>query len=119
VTHVEGHLKVSQRRACRVLEQHRSTQRYAAQRPDDEAALVRRMHELVRLHPRRGYRGLFPTRSAPKHIRSDNGPEFIATAIREFLVSTGVGTLYIEPGSPWQNGFSRRNRGELQQPLPR
>jgi len=42
--------------------------------------------------------GLFPTRSARKHIQSDNGPEFIATAIREFLMSTGVGTLYIEPG---------------------
>jgi transposase InsO family protein len=41
-------------------------------------------------------------RGTPEHIRSDNGPEFIAQAIREFLAQTGVQTLYIEPGSPWQ-----------------
>jgi transposase InsO family protein len=56
-------------------------------------------------------------RGTPGHIRSDNGPEFIARAIRGFLDQTGVETLYIEPGSPWQNGyaesFNSRFRDEL------
>jgi len=42
----------------------------------------------------------------PAHIRSDNGPEFIARAIREHLASRGVGTLYIGPGAPWENGYA-------------
>ena len=42
---------------------------------------------------------------APRFIRSDNGPEFIARRVREFLDSIDVGTSYIEPGSPWQNGY--------------
>lgn len=41
---------------------------------------------------------------APQHIRSDNGPEFIAYAVRDWLEKRGVKTLYIEPGSPWENG---------------
>ncbi|MCC6545658.1 transposase family protein [Candidatus Sumerlaeota bacterium] len=45
-------------------------------------------------------------RGAPKHLRSDNGPEFIAQALRGFLKESNIGTLYIEPGSPWQNGFA-------------
>lgn len=62
-------------------------------------------------------RELFVARGVPKHIRSDNGPEFIARAIRQFLEAAGVGTLYIEPGAPWQNGyaesFNSRFRDEL------
>jgi hypothetical protein len=50
-------------------------------------------------------RDLFMIRGVPKHIRSDNGPEFIAKIIREYLETTGVHTLYIEPGAPWQNGY--------------
>lgn len=46
------------------------------------------------------------TRGLPKFIRSDNGPEFIAGQLREWLEELDVGTLYIEPGSPWQNGFA-------------
>jgi putative transposase len=45
-------------------------------------------------------------RGAPRHIRSDNGPEFVASAIRSFLSQTNVCTLYIEPGAPWQNGYA-------------
>ena len=60
---------------------------------------------------------LMAIRGMPRHIRSDNGPEFIAKAIRVFLEQTGVVTLYIEPGSPWQNGyaesFNSRLRAEL------
>lgn len=51
-------------------------------------------------------KGVFAQRGAPQHLRSDNGPEFIATALREFLADSNVETLYIEPGSPWQNGFA-------------
>ncbi len=53
----------------------------------------------------------------PEYIRSDNGPEFIAQAVRGMLAETDTKTLYIEPGSPWQNGFSEsfnsRFRDEL------
>lgn len=60
---------------------------------------------------------LFVVRGVPKHIRSDNGPEFIAAAIRRWLSYAAVETLYIEPGSPWENGyaesFGRGLRDEL------
>jgi len=214
---------VSQRRACEVLGQARSTQRYQAKTDtEEEQRLVARMHELVREHPRYGYRfiaaklrqegwkvnrkriyrlwrreglkvpkttrkkrrlghsgnscvrrraehkdhvwawdfihdrtangrplkwlgitdeytreclalevdrgitadrvldvltNLFLTRGVPTHIRSDNGPEFIATAIGKHAVAAGLEMLYIEPGSPWENGFAEsffsRLRDEL------
>jgi transposase InsO family protein len=44
-------------------------------------------------------------RGIPEHIRSDNGPEFTAKAIRRWLNRVGVKTLFIEPGSPWENGY--------------
>ena len=215
-------LDVSERRACQVIHQLRSTQRYAAKERDGERPLVQRMLELVRRHPRYGYRRvwallraegfrvnvkriyrlwrkeglkvpkkqhkkrrlggsangcirhraehidhvwcydfvsdqttdgrtlkfltvedeftrealaieversitsagvietlryLFEVRGAPKFIRSDNGPEFIARTLREWLTSSGVGPLYIEPGAPWENGFNEsfnsRFRDEL------
>jgi putative transposase len=56
VKHVQEKLSVSQRRACRVLEQHRSTQRYEPRRADDEPRLLAAMHEHVRRNPRFGYR---------------------------------------------------------------
>ncbi len=49
---------------------------------------------------------LFRRRGEPAFIRSDNGPEFIAKAIKRWLEVSGVGTLYIEPGSPWENAYS-------------
>ena len=56
-------------------------------------------------------------RGVPRHIRSDNGPEFIADAMRRFLNQARIETLYIEPGAPWQNGyaesFASRFRDEL------
>lgn len=213
---------MSERRACKALDQHRSTQRYIAKDRDDEKALVKRMHELVRRHPRFGYRRIgallrreghrvnrkrvwrlwkregfrVPRRTVkkrstgssangvtrlratrknqvwswdfifdrtedgrslkwfvvvdeftrecfvleverrmtsrdcidllsvamrehgvPEMIRSDNGPEFVATAMRIWLEGANVKTLYIEPGSPWENGvaesFNARLRDEL------
>ena len=51
---------------------------------------------------------LFGERGEPAFIRSDNGPEFIAKAVKRWLEASGVRTLYIEPGSPWQNAYLRR-----------
>jgi len=222
VEHLEDKHEVSQRRACRVVGQPRATQRYVPRTRDDEPALVRRMHERVRQHPRYGYRRIWALlrmegwrvnrkriwrlwrregfkvprkqrkkrrlghsgngvarhrprhkdhvwcwdfihdrdeagrplkwfaltdeytreclalqverrmtaadvidilsqvlriRGLPKHIRSDNGPEFIARAVRDYLEKAGVGTLYIAPGSPWENGYAEsffsRLRDEL------
>ena len=48
---------------------------------------------------------LFITRGLPKHIRSDNGPEFTSRAIQQWLNNLEVGPLFIEPGSPWENGY--------------
>ena len=60
---------------------------------------------------------LFLTRGVPKYIRSDNGPEFIAKVIPRYGEQVGLEMLYIEPGSPWENGFAEsffsRLRDEL------
>ncbi len=56
---------------------------------------------------------LFVMHGVPQHIRSDNGPEFIATAIRSWLAKLGVQTLYIEPGSPWENGYAESFHSRL------
>jgi len=222
VTHVRAELGRSERRVCRVLGQARSTQRYKGVRRDGDEHLVRRMHELVRLHPRRGYRmiwgmlrlegrrvnrkrvyrlwrreglkvpakrhkrtrlghsangilrrrperrdhvwavdfihdtdergrtlkwlsvvdeftreclaleagrsmtaggvaevliGLFKTRGVPGHIRSDNGPEFIASTIKRLASLTGVENLYIAPGAPWENGYAESFHSRLRDEL--
>jgi transposase InsO family protein len=211
VEHLEAGFEVSERRACEVVEQPRSTQRYEPQEADDEGRIVTRMLELVRAHPRYGYRRIwvllrregivvnrkriyrlwkqeglkvpkkqrkkrrmgssdngcvrhratrkdqvwawdfvhdrttdgrplkwltlvdeytreclalrvgrsikaqdaidvlaevFAMHGVPEHVRSDNGPEFIATAMRDWLQQVNVGALYIEPGSPWENGYA-------------
>lgn len=215
-------LQISERRACQVLEQPRSSQRYVRRAADDERRLVTRMLELARRHPRYGYRRiaallrredwrvnakrvhrlwkreglkvpkkqrkkrrygssangcvrrqaggvndvwsydfvedqtvdgrklkmlpivdeytrecltieverrmtakevvatlayLFELRGVPKYLRSDNGPEFIAQAVKTWLAASHVETLYIEPGSPWENAYSEtfnsRFRDEL------
>ena len=48
-------------------------------------------------------------RGIPEHIRSDNGPEFIAQQLRQWLGDLGTGTLYIEPGSLWENRYCEMN----------
>jgi putative transposase len=209
---------VSERRACEVLDQPRSCQRYEAQPRDDERALVKRMLQLVRRRPRFGYRRiaallrseawrasatriyrlwrreglkvprkkrkrrrlgksengchrrraehkdhvwcwdfvfdhttsgstlkwlsivdeytreclalkvarsitsedvidtlaeLFAMRGVPRHIRSDNGSEFIARAIKRWLAQVKVETLYIAPASPWENGYAESFHSRL------
>jgi putative transposase len=215
-------MKLSERRACRTLQQPRTTQRYKPKNPDKDKALVSAMRRLAGGHPRYGYRlitgklrqegwyvnkkrvqrlwrkeglqvpyrrrikkskgssenscsvkkaeyinhvwtydfiedrtedgrllkfltvldewtresaaievgrsiksrdvisvleYLFMVRGVPGYIRSDNGPEFIAEAVKKWLEEQMVGTLYIEPGSPWENGyiesFHSRFRDEL------
>lgn len=215
-------LGVSERRACRVLGQHRSTQRKVPQTPDDEAALTADIIELARQYGRYGYRritkmlrtagwsvnkkrverlwrreglkvpskqpkrgrlwlndgscirlraersnhvwsydfvadrthdgrayrmlciideftrealairvarrlnstdviealcDLFIDRGIPAHIRSDNGPEFIAAALREWIAAVGAKTAYIEPGSPWENGYVESFNSKLRDEL--
>jgi transposase InsO family protein len=60
---------------------------------------------------------LMATRGVPEHIRSDNGPEFTATIVREWLTKVGVKTLFIEPGSPWENGYVESFNGTLRDEL--
>jgi transposase InsO family protein len=217
-----GRDRVSERRACRVLGQPRSTQRREAVVPDDEPALVRRMVELATQYGRYGYRRvtallraegfaanhkrverlwrreglkvpakqpkrrrlwlndgscvrlrpayanhvwsydfmrcrtsdgrafrlltvideytreclaidvarkvtaddvlerlsrLFIERGVPGHLRSDNGPEFTAQVVRRWLGGLGVRTLFIEPGSPWENGYVESFNGKVRDEL--
>jgi len=222
VVHVRHGLGVSERRACRVLRQARSTQRHRAVVPEDEPRLVDRIIELAATYGRYGYRritgllrgegwpvnhkrverlwrreglkvpqkqpkrgrlwladgscirrrpeyrhhvwaydfvadrthdgrslklltiveeysreclaivvarglrsidvletlaALFVTHGVPAHIRSDNGPEFTAELIRLWLEALQVQTLFIEPGSPWENGYVESFNGKLRDEL--
>jgi putative transposase len=56
---------------------------------------------------------LFEEHGAPQFIRSDNGPEFIAETLRTWLAERKTQTAYIEPGSPWQNGFRESFHGRF------
>ena len=60
---------------------------------------------------------LFVLNGAPEHIRSDNGPEFTSKIVREWLGRVGVKTLFIEPGSPWENGYNESFNGKLRDEL--
>jgi len=60
---------------------------------------------------------LFVINGAPEHIRSDNGPEFTARVVRGWLERVGVKTLFIEPGSPWENGYNESFNGKLRDEL--
>lgn len=60
---------------------------------------------------------LFAERGVPEHIRSDNGAEFSAIAVREWLSAARIRTLFIEPGSPWENGYNESFNGKLRDEL--
>ena len=60
---------------------------------------------------------LFIFRGIPEHIRSDNGPEFTAKEVRKWLERLGVKTLFIEPGSPWENGYIESFYGKIRDEL--
>ena len=60
---------------------------------------------------------LFAVRGAPAHLRSDNGPEFVANAIQRWLEQASVSTLYIQKASPWENGYVESFNGRLRDEL--
>jgi len=60
---------------------------------------------------------LFASRGSPEYIRSDNGSEFTAKVVRQWLENLGVKTLYIQPGSPWENGYIESFNGKLRDEL--
>lgn len=82
--------------------------------------------ECLRIHVARKIRAidvleqladLFIIHGTPDHIRSDNGPEFVAEIVRGWLSRLGVQTLFIEPGSPWENGYIESFNGKLRYEL--
>jgi len=60
---------------------------------------------------------LFILRGVPAYIRSDNGPEFIAEAVRGWITAVGAKTAFIEPGSPWENGYCESFNGRMRDEL--
>jgi len=60
---------------------------------------------------------LFILRGPPAYIRSDNGPEFVAQAVRDWIAAVGAKTAYIEPGSPWENGYCESFNGRFRDEL--
>jgi putative transposase len=60
---------------------------------------------------------LFVLRGVPEHIRSDNGPEFVAKAVQEWLTAVGAKTACIAPVSPWENGFIESFNARLRDEL--
>jgi len=60
---------------------------------------------------------LFILRGTPKHVRSDKGPEFAATAVRDWITGVGARAAFIEPGSPWENGYVESFNGKLRDEL--
>jgi putative transposase len=61
---------------------------------------------------------LFILRGVPGHIRSDNGPEFVAKAVQRWITAVGAKTAYIAPGSPWENGYVESFNSRLRDELP-
>ena len=57
---------------------------------------------------------LFILRGVPSFIRSDNGPEFVAQNVRDWINAVGAKTAYIEPGSPWENGYCKSFNARFQ-----
>ncbi|SFT30076.1 integrase core domain-containing protein, partial [Methylobacterium sp. yr668] len=60
---------------------------------------------------------LFILRGVPAHIRSDNGPEFIAKSVQSWIAAVGVRTAYISPGSPWENGYVESFNAQIRNEL--
>ena len=87
---------------------------YCGMKADDAKELRRLRNENGRLkRPRSGA----PATRCPQLIRSDNGPELIAAAIKDWCRWAGTGTAYIEPGSPWQNPFVESFNGKARDEL--
>ena len=81
---------------------------------------ARRLKELERENgrlKREVLADLFVRHGPPEYLRSDNGPEFTAKLVRRWLGRVGVETLFIEPGSPWENGYNESFNGKLRDEL--
>jgi len=110
-------MSVSERRVCRVLGQHRSTQRRIPTGREDEERLTADIIELARQYGLDVLSDLFILRGVPVYIRSDNGPEFVAKAVQDWIRAVGSKTAYITPGSPWENGFIESFNARLRDEL--
>src|SRR5215207_5567357 len=77
----------------------------AVRRLADECLAIRVARKLKAIDVIDVLSDLFILRGVPGHIRSDNGPEFIAKAVQEWISAVGAKTAYIAPGSPWENGY--------------
>lgn len=108
---------MSERWACQVLSQPRSTQQRQRHVPSDEPRLLKRIVELKSEDALERLSDLFVRRGVPTYIHSDNGSEFTATKVREWLARVGVKTLFIDPGSPWENGYIESFNGKLRDEL--
>jgi len=138
--HFQQKVGISERRACRVIAQSRSTQRchHKCCKTDEEAlrsdiiglATKTLIDEYSRyclsLLVNRSIKSddvldtlssLFLIYGIPENIRSDNGPEFTAKSVRKWLERIGVNTAFIEPGSPWENGYNESFNGKLRDEL--
>ena len=120
-------LAVSERRACRVLGQVRRTQRYTLKVTDDETILTESIVSLASEYGRYGYRRITALlRRDGWRVNHKRGRlwfndgscmEFIARAVRSWLSRLGVQTLFIERGSPWENGYVESFNGKLRDEL--
>ena len=120
-------LAVSERRACRVLGQVRRTQRYTLKVTDDETILTESIVSLASEYGRYGYRRITALlRRDGWRVNHKRGRlwfndgscmEFIARAVRSWLSRLGVQTLFIERGSPWENGYVENFNGKLRDEL--
>ena len=78
---------------------------------------IRKMDELKALDVIDVLSDLFSLRGVPRRIRADNGPEFIAKAVQDWIAAVGSTTAYIEPGSPWENGYCESFNAKLRDEL--
>ncbi len=82
-----------------------------------ECLLIHVARKITAYHVLEHLADLFIMRGTPEHIRSDNGPEFIAEVLRAWLTRLGVDTLFIQKGSPWENGYIESFNGKLRYEL--
>ena len=90
----------------------------AQQRRDPAVAVAARVaRRLDANHVIEVLADLCVVRGVPEHIRSDQGPEFIATAVKDWIAAVGAKTAYIEKSSPWENGYVESFNGKLRDEL--
>ena len=82
-----------------------------------EALMIRVKRKLNSIDVIDALTDLFILRGPPAFIRSDNGPEFVAKAVRDWIAAVGATTAFIEPGSPWENGYCESFNGRLRDEL--